>query len=150
MREHKMEHTPYSSHPLARSFPPLSAEMAAVIARSSASVVASSRPARKQVQAQAALKPSVKAAPAVSTAAANQMMVWQPMNNKWVHHKAAGGLIQRGGLRPPPWAAPCPASLPAAACFFDEPQSQLLGPLAGQRVPAFLAPLRPAALRLCR
>jgi hypothetical protein len=58
--------------------------MAAVIARSSANVVASSRPARKQVQAQAALKPSVKAAPAVSTAAANQMMVWQPLNNKWV------------------------------------------------------------------
>jgi hypothetical protein len=70
--------------------------MAAVIARSSANVVASSRPARKQVQAQAALKPSVKAAPAVSTAAANQMMVWQPINNKWVG--TGGGRLTVGVL----------------------------------------------------
>jgi ribulose-bisphosphate carboxylase small chain len=30
----------------------------------------------------AAMKPSVKAAPPVSTSVANQMMVWQPVNNK--------------------------------------------------------------------
>ncbi|GFH05957.1 ribulose-1,5-bisphosphate carboxylase/oxygenase small subunit [Haematococcus lacustris] len=56
--------------------------MATIAARSSSSAVSCSRPARNSVQVRAALKPSVKAAPAVSTAGANQMMVWQPINNK--------------------------------------------------------------------
>ncbi|KAJ9531772.1 hypothetical protein QJQ45_021909, partial [Haematococcus lacustris] len=58
------------------------AEMATIAARSTSSAVSCGRPARSCVQVRAALKPSVKAAPAVSTAGANQMMVWQPINNK--------------------------------------------------------------------
>ncbi len=59
--------------------------MAALVARSAASTaVVAQRPQRQAVKAQAALRPSVQAAPAVSTAGANQMMVWQPINNKCV------------------------------------------------------------------
>jgi hypothetical protein len=57
--------------------------MASMIARSASSAVVA-RPSRQAVKAQAALMPSVKAVPAVSTAGANQMMVWQPINNKCV------------------------------------------------------------------
>jgi len=54
--------------------------MAAMIARSAPTMMA--RPSRQAVKAQASLKPSIKAVPAVSTAGANQMMVWQPIDNK--------------------------------------------------------------------
>jgi ribulose-bisphosphate carboxylase small chain len=56
--------------------------MATIFAKSSSNVVAARTTKRQAVKVQAALKPSVKAAPAVSTASANQMMVWQPVNNK--------------------------------------------------------------------
>lgn len=56
--------------------------MAAVVARSSTSVVAPKGARAQTVKVSAALKPSVRAAPAVSTQSAQQMMVWQPINNK--------------------------------------------------------------------
>mmetsp|Transcript_25569 Transcript_25569/g.64870 ORF Transcript_25569/g.64870 Transcript_25569/m.64870 type:complete len:187 (-) Transcript_25569:280-840(-) len=55
--------------------------MAAMIARSASSAVVA-RPQRQAVKAQASLKPSVKATPAVRPAGAANMMVWQPVNNK--------------------------------------------------------------------
>ena len=61
----------------------------AAILKSSAQTVAA-RPARQAVKASAVLKASVKATPAVSTGAANQMMVWQPINNKWVLQSGRG------------------------------------------------------------
>mmetsp|Transcript_2894 Transcript_2894/g.4969 ORF Transcript_2894/g.4969 Transcript_2894/m.4969 type:complete len:187 (-) Transcript_2894:639-1199(-) len=53
-----------------------------MIATRTASSVSVKAQRQQAVRVQASLKPSVRAAPVVSTANASSMMVWQPVNNK--------------------------------------------------------------------